>query len=68
MVLIAVAALLAGILIGLAGGYWLPPHGRRVRRNGQTVVRRILLPFTGPINDALIVWAKAWSYQPSESS
>jgi hypothetical protein len=39
---------LAGILAGLAAGFWLPPHGRLPRRDRSTApVRRILLPFTG---------------------
>jgi len=38
---------LFGVLIGLAAGYWLPPHGRRSGRHAPTAVRRILLPFTG---------------------
>lgn len=42
-VLIALAALAAG----LAGGFWLPPHGRRPAENRPRPVRRILLPFTG---------------------
>jgi nucleotide-binding universal stress UspA family protein len=42
--LIAVVA--AGL--GLAAGFWLPPHGRGPRRDRPVPVRRILLPFTGP--------------------
>jgi hypothetical protein len=41
--LIALAA--AGI--GIAAGFWLPPHGRLPRRERTRPVRRILLPFTG---------------------
>lgn len=37
----------AGALVGIAAGYWLPPHGRRARSNRGTPVRRILLPFSG---------------------
>jgi nucleotide-binding universal stress UspA family protein len=37
----------AGVAIGLAAGFWLPPHGRRPVRNRPAAVRRILLPFTG---------------------
>jgi nucleotide-binding universal stress UspA family protein len=36
-----------GILVGIAAGYWLPPHGRRPARNRPRPVRRILLPFSG---------------------
>ena len=36
-----------GIVLGLAAGFWLPPHGRRPARNRPRPVRRILLPFTG---------------------
>ncbi len=43
LVLVAVA----GILLGIAAGYWLPPHGRLAARNRPRPVRRILLPFTG---------------------
>jgi hypothetical protein len=43
VVLIALAAL----AIGLAAGYWLPPHGRLPSRHRPRPVRRILLPFTG---------------------
>jgi nucleotide-binding universal stress UspA family protein len=39
---------IAGTLLGLAAGYFLPPHGRRVARERPRAVRRILLPFTGP--------------------
>jgi hypothetical protein len=42
-VLIAIVAL----ALGLAAGYWLPPHGRLPARNRPRPVRRILLPFTG---------------------
>jgi len=41
-IIAAVAALL-----GIAAGYWLPPHGRRPWRDRPRPVRRILLPFTG---------------------
>jgi nucleotide-binding universal stress UspA family protein len=43
--LVIVAA--AGILIGLAAGYWLPLNRRLAARNRPRPVRRILLPFTG---------------------
>jgi nucleotide-binding universal stress UspA family protein len=42
-VLIAIVAL----ALGLAAGYWLPPHGRLPARHRPRPVRRILLPFTG---------------------
>ena len=45
VVLVAVAA--AGVLLGIAAGYWLPPNGRLAARNRPRPVRRILLPFTG---------------------
>jgi hypothetical protein len=35
------------VLVGIAAGYWLPPHGRRAARDRPRPVRRILLPFTG---------------------
>lgn len=42
------ALIAAGALaLGVAAGYWLPPHGRRPRRERPRPVRRILLPFTG---------------------
>ena len=46
---VAVIALvaLAALALGLAAGYWLPPHGHRPARNRPRPVRRILLPFTG---------------------
>jgi hypothetical protein len=47
-ILIAIPVLLLALALGLAGGWWLPPHGRRPRRRRATVGdRRILLPFTG---------------------
>jgi nucleotide-binding universal stress UspA family protein len=38
-----------GALLGIAAGYWLPPHGLRPSRAGRGAapVRRILLPFSG---------------------
>jgi nucleotide-binding universal stress UspA family protein len=45
-VIIAVVALVA-LALGLAAGFWLPPHGRRPSREKAPAVRRILLPFTG---------------------
>ncbi len=48
MVIAAVAiGVVLGIGLGLAAGYWLPPHGRRPARAGRPAVRTILLPFTG---------------------
>ncbi len=37
----------AAALLGIAAGYWLPPHGHRVASNPDAPVRRILLPFSG---------------------
>jgi len=42
-----VAVACAGALLGVAAGYWLPPHGRLPARNRLQSGRRILLPFTG---------------------
>jgi nucleotide-binding universal stress UspA family protein len=39
--------LVAGILLGIVAGYWLPPHGRPVARGATAGKRRILLPFAG---------------------
>ena len=44
---VVVIIVAAGILLGIAAGYWLPPHGRLPSRNRPRPVRRILLPFTG---------------------
>jgi nucleotide-binding universal stress UspA family protein len=38
---------LGAALIGVAAGFWLPPHGRLPVRNRPRAVRTILLPFTG---------------------
>jgi nucleotide-binding universal stress UspA family protein len=38
---------IAAMFVGVAAGFWLPPHGRVVARNGPRPVKRILLPFTG---------------------
>lgn len=43
----AVGLALGGVLLGLAAGFWLPPHGRLPARHRPKPVRRILLPFTG---------------------
>ncbi len=37
----------AAAVLGVLGGYWLPPNGRRASRNRPRPVRHILLPFTG---------------------
>ena len=37
----------AAVVLGLAAGFWLPPHGRLPSRNRIAPGRRILLPFTG---------------------
>jgi nucleotide-binding universal stress UspA family protein len=42
-----VAIACASALLGIAAGYWLPPHGLRPARNRIQGGRRILLPFTG---------------------
>jgi len=42
-----VAIACASALLGIAAGYWLPPHGLRLARNRIQGGRRILLPFTG---------------------
>jgi nucleotide-binding universal stress UspA family protein len=44
-VIVAVAC--AAALLGIAAGYWLPPHGRVPASNRLQGGRRILLPFTG---------------------
>ena len=38
---------MGGLALGLALGWWLPPHGRRPRADRPRPVRKILLPFTG---------------------
>lgn len=47
MIVAGVIVAVVGLLVGLALGYWLPPHGRRPAAERPTAVRRILLPFTG---------------------
>jgi nucleotide-binding universal stress UspA family protein len=37
----------AAVLLGVAAGYWLPPHGRRPMADRPRPVRTILLPFSG---------------------
>ena len=45
---IAIAAIaVAAVLVGLAVGYWLPPHGRKPASERPRQVRNILLPFAG---------------------
>lgn len=49
LLLVVLTVVLAAAL-GLAGGWWLPPHGRRPAHrpaHGDRSQRRILLPFTG---------------------
>jgi nucleotide-binding universal stress UspA family protein len=46
-VLVIIVIALGGIALGIAAGYWLPPHGRLAGRDRPRPVRRILLPFTG---------------------
>ena len=43
----AIAVALICLAVGVAAGFWLPPHGRRPARDRPRPVRRILLPFTG---------------------
>ena len=48
MVIAVVLAALAALAVGIAVGWWMPPHGRtggRLARQADT--RRILLPFSG---------------------
>ena len=42
-----IAIAIACLAVGLAVGFWLPPHRRRRAREQSRPVRRILLPFTG---------------------
>jgi nucleotide-binding universal stress UspA family protein len=44
---IIIVAVLVALGVGLAVGFWLPPHGKRPSREKAPPVRRILLPFTG---------------------
>jgi nucleotide-binding universal stress UspA family protein len=44
-IVVIVAVVAAGV--GVAIGFWLPPHGRRPAAERPLPVRRILLPFTG---------------------
>ena len=45
VIVVIVAVVAAGV--GVAIGFWLPPHGRRPSAERPLPVRRILLPFTG---------------------
>jgi nucleotide-binding universal stress UspA family protein len=45
VVIIAVA--IVCLALGVAAGFWLPPHGRRPAQHRPRPVRSILLPFTG---------------------
>jgi nucleotide-binding universal stress UspA family protein len=45
--LVIAAVVLAAAAAGLAAGWFLPPHGRRVQRTRPPGTRRIMLPFTG---------------------
>ena len=43
-----IAAIAVGaVALGVAAGYWLPPHGHLARKNRPRPVRNILLPFSG---------------------
>jgi len=43
----ALLLVILGIALGLAAGWWLPPHGRRPAVARRSGARRILLPFSG---------------------
>jgi nucleotide-binding universal stress UspA family protein len=43
----AIALTAIAFAVGIAGGWFLPPHGRRPARGRPGGSRRILLPFTG---------------------
>ena len=45
--LLVVLLVLLAFAAGVAGGWWLPPHGRRLHRSRPAPVRNVLLPFTG---------------------
>ena len=45
--LVVILTALVCLGVGVAAGFWLPPHGRRPARDRPRRVRRILLPFTG---------------------
>lgn len=44
---VIVVLTLAALVLGVTGGWWLPPNGRRPRQAAPAGTRRILLPFTG---------------------
>jgi hypothetical protein len=44
---LVIAVALGAAIVGIAAGFWLPPHGRLPARNRGRPVRRILLPFSG---------------------
>lgn len=44
---VVIAIAVAALAIGLAAGFWLTPHGRRLGKGRPRPVRSILLPFTG---------------------
>jgi hypothetical protein len=44
LIIVVVAIVCLGL--GLAAGFWLPPHGRRPTVDRPRPIRRILLPFT----------------------
>jgi nucleotide-binding universal stress UspA family protein len=44
---LAILVALVSLVLGVAAGFWLPPHGRRPARDRRPDVKRILLPFTG---------------------
>jgi nucleotide-binding universal stress UspA family protein len=47
MTIIVVLAIVVGLAVGLVGGWFLPPHGRRPHKRMPHGTRRILVPFTG---------------------
>jgi nucleotide-binding universal stress UspA family protein len=44
---LAIGIPIVTLIAGLAAGYWIPPHGRRLSKDRPRPVRSILLPFTG---------------------
>ena len=45
--IVITVAVIVALGVGVAAGYWLPPHGHTPRRDRPLPARRILLPFTG---------------------